>query len=97
MEILILSVLLVFFLLIGVKNNLTYRYHMLFIDAIGRYQIEKLRKHEYTYDVDFDDLEGYNKTLLRLWDWGYTRILPPEKFEIIRPYVLQVQEEWKNG
>lgn len=38
-------------------------------------------------DVDYDDMENYVVTLWRLWDWGYTRILPKDKFEIIKPYI----------
>ena len=31
--------------------------------------------------------EPYNKTLFRFWDWGYTRIVLPEVFEKIKPYI----------
>lgn len=31
-------------------------------------------------------------TFYRWWDWGYTRILPKDKFEIIKPY-LEVKGE----
>ena len=85
------------FLICGVKNELTCRYSLLFVDAIGRYKLEKIDKGEYTFDVDFEDLEEYNKTLLRLWGWGYTRILPPEKFEIIKPYIPLKGKENKNA
>ena len=37
--------------------------------------------------VDYDDKEDYDKTFWRLWDWGHTRILPKDKFEIIKPYI----------
>ena len=37
--------------------------------------------------VDYEDQEEYEKTFWRLWDWGYTRILPKDKFEIIKPYI----------
>ena len=48
--------------------------------------------YEWQFDLDdknvsYDDMESDNKTLLRLWDWGYTRILPPEKFELIKPFI----------
>lgn len=83
--------------ILAAKNDRTYRLQMLFIEAVGMYQMEKLSKGEFTYEVEFDDLEEYNKTLFRMWDWGYTRILPPEKLEIILPYVLQIKRERKNG
>ena len=41
----------------------------------------------YKPKVYFDDMEDYNVTYQRWWDWGYTRILPPDKFEIIKPFL----------
>lgn len=37
--------------------------------------------------ISYDNIEPYFVTLLRLWDWGYTRLLPPEKFELVKPYI----------
>ena len=39
------------------------------------------------WEVDYSDMEPHHKTLLRLWDWGYKRILPPDKFEIIKDFM----------
>lgn len=39
-------------------------------------------------DVTYADMESYLRTIIRFWDWGYTRILPPDKFEKIRPYLI---------
>lgn len=49
------------------------------------------------YVTEFDDcekglhlllnMETYVGTWSRLWDWGYTRILPEEDFELIKPYI----------
>lgn len=80
-----------------IKNENAYQQHMLITYAIGLYQLDKIDKREYDYEVDFHDEEPYDKTLWRLWDWGYTRILPPEKFEIIKPYIAKVKGEKKNG
>lgn len=82
---------------LAAKNERTYHLEMLFIEAIDMYQSEKMSKGEFTYEVEFDDLEKYMKTFFRMWDWGYTRMLPPEKLEIILPYVLQIKRERKNG
>ena len=32
-------------------------------------------------------MEDFDKTLFRLWDWGYKNILPKEDFELIKPYI----------
>jgi hypothetical protein len=32
-------------------------------------------------------MESYNKTLYRLWDWGYKRIVPKEIYDRIKDYI----------
>lgn len=44
-------------------------------------------QHGATFNVDFSDMEDYDKTCRRWWDWSYKRILPKEKFELIKPYL----------
>ena len=34
-------------------------------------------------------MESLNATTNRFWDWGYTRILPKEDFEWIKPYIKE--------
>lgn len=95
-------------ILMLVKNEVTFRNHRLISNAIFLYTMDcidkaykEARETGKDYDecckceVDYDDMEDYNNTLYRLWDWGYTRILPPEKFEIIKPYIEQAKEECK--
>lgn len=70
------------------KNENTYRNHQKIIDAIYDYQIDMLNKGCYFFiRVNYADAESYYDTYKRWWDWGYTRILPPEKFEVIKPYI----------
>ena len=79
-----------------VKNTFTYISHRLIGDAIYRYNVYLIRKtKDYHELVFFCEMESYEKTLFRLWDWGYTRILPPEKFELIKPYINRKGE--RNG
>ena len=35
----------------------------------------------------YDNMEPYDKTFWRFWDWGYKSILPPEKFKLVEPYI----------
>lgn len=76
-----------------IKNNNTYRNHMIIADAIHSYIRHCIYINAIPL-VDYMDEEPYEKTLFRIWDWGYTRILPPEKFEIIRPFI---GKEIRNG
>lgn len=68
------------------KNANTYKNHMFINKAICAYRMICIERNEKAI-VDHCDMEDYDKTLWRLWDWSYTRILPKEKFEIIKPYI----------
>lgn len=84
---------LLFLLLVGAfyiwfKNENTYKQHELISHAIWEYRNALIREGKYDSAlVNYPDMESYEATLFRLWDWGYTRILPKEKFEIIKPYI----------
>lgn len=73
------------------KNNRTYAMHMKILDAIFKYRLQCIDQDK-PCKVDFDDMEFYDKTLYRLWDWGYTNILSKEKFEIIKPFIKEEQK-----
>ena len=68
------------------KNIITYKNILKINEAIFVYQVDCINKGVH-FVVDYDDIEDYHKVLYRLWDWGYTRILPKDKFEIIKPYI----------
>lgn len=42
--------------------------------------------------VMFEDLEPYDKTLFRIWDWRCSRILPIDKYELIKDYINHTRE-----
>lgn len=82
-----------------IKNGITYRWHVLITNAIFLYHIDcesileiDLREKI----VSYNDLESYDATLFRFWDWGYKHILPKEKFEIIEPYIKKVKKMRKD-
>lgn len=75
-------------LVLSVKSDVASRNRKIILNAIYKYHIECIEKHRYSeIIVEYFDLEPYEKTVYRLWDWGYTRILPPDKFEVIKPYL----------
>jgi hypothetical protein len=69
-----------------VKNFVAYNHRGKIYDAISRY-----RSHCYINQIEpivnYADVEDYDTTWLRLWDWSNKRILPKEKFEAIKPYI----------
>jgi hypothetical protein len=61
---------------------------MILSDAIHMYHRDMIIQGEFVnFKVDYDDMESYDETLFRLFDFGYENILPKEKYEIIRPYI----------
>ena len=76
----------------GAKNEFTYRNHIIICDAIYAYHEYLIEAGPYdptNLNVTFEDMEDYDATIRRFWDWGYKRILPHEKFELIKPFIKQ--------
>ena len=76
-------------IVIGIKNTVTCKMHLKLNDAVFAYHMGCIFNGDYQglKAVDYEDMEPYETTLFRLWDWGYTRILPADKFEIIKPFI----------
>lgn len=79
--------------IIGIKNEVTCNCRLRIINAIYTYILDRRDKDE-PVEVYYTDMEPYDNTFARWRDWGYTRILPPDKFEIIKPYL---DKEKKDG
>ena len=84
----ILVFILFMLLYIAVKNANTAKKRYLIIAAIFKHNMHWIEMGiGRPFVIDYPDMESYYKTLFRLWDWGYTRILPPDKFDIIEPFI----------
>ncbi len=81
------ALMLCFLVFIFIKNLNTCKQHGKISDAIHKYNICCIRTRLYDNMVDYSEMEHYDQTLFRLWDWGYKRILPPEKFELVKPFI----------
>lgn len=89
-----------FMILIGcfvmlVKNDITFRNHNIITDAIFKYKMYCIDNF-ITPEVDWSDMKDYNKTFWCLLDWGYTKILPADKFEIIKPFIGKEDESCQD-
>lgn len=82
----ILIIMLVFFIVMLIKNDITYRNHKIIMEAIYKYHVDCYYS-DCGETVKYDEMKSYAKTLWCLWDWGYKRILPKEKFELIKPFI----------
>lgn len=79
----ILVFVLIFF---SIKNLVTFHVHSKIVDAIGRYRMECIRNDK-PMEVDYCDLEEYEETMFNIWNWGYKRLLPKEKYEKIKEFI----------
>lgn len=79
-------------MLLRIKSENAYMNRSDLIDAMFLYGLDCAENGRQRC-VHYKDMESYEKTVLRLWDWGYTRILPPEKYEILKPYLHQLKED----
>ena len=85
-ELIICFVLVMLMTMLVFKDINAWNNQMKIINAIHLYRMECVDK-QLKPDVNYSDKENINSTFLRLWDWGYTRILSKDKFEIIKPYI----------
>ena len=83
----ICGLLLIWCIIALIKNEITFRNHKIIDDAIYHYNNNLIETEGRANFSLYDDEESYEETLKRWWDWGYKRILPPEKYELIKPYI----------
>ena len=68
------------------KANNTFRNEMIMTNAIYEYQ-KYCIANNLPMEVSYEDIKPDKEIFRNLFDWGYTNILPKEKFEIIKPYI----------
>lgn len=71
-----------------IKTENTFKKRIIIIDAIYEYIVWCMNNHVKA-EVNYTDMEDYDKTDRRWMDWGYTNILPKEKFELIKPFIKE--------
>ena len=92
------TLMLLMLLLLLIKNLNTFRVHTKVSDAIFAYNLAVIDRFYSDYEIrdrfdihkmtiEYDVMEDYSKTLLRFWDWGCTRIVPRDTYELIKPYL----------
>lgn len=88
MFIVIMWILVILFtVLFLVKNEVTFRNQIKISKAIYNHNMDCIEDGDYDNMVSYAEIEEYNKTLLRLNDWGCTRIVSEVTFEKIKPYI----------
>lgn len=86
---------LIFYGYMWLKVNNACRNHVLIATAIFLYREDRFGQKDFGHvdDVRFEDLEEFEKTVFRMTDWGYKRILPKEKYELVKPFLARAKKE----
>ena len=83
----ILMIALMMRILAMIRNEVAFKNQEKIGTAIFKYRIHMISNGFYNFVVSYDDMEPYELTMLRVWDFGYSNILPPDKYEVIKPYI----------
>ena len=76
----------VFAVFVMIREEISFKNHRKVIKAIRGYHAV-CRSTGQKPMVDYDDMEEFDKTEKRVFDWGCKNILPKEKFELIKPFL----------
>lgn len=85
--------LLLFLFFMLYKNEVTCRNQLIITGAIYKYRLYVLEQGSHIFLVGYSDMESYDRTLWRIWDFGYKNILPRHLYEIVEPFI---EKERKN-
>lgn len=73
------------FMLVRCEN--AYRNRIKIINAIFKYNEDRINHYDYENLISYDCLEDFEKTTRRLWDFGYKRIVSEDVFRKIYGYL----------
>ena len=79
--------LLAFYFVMLAKNQNAYKNRTLLLNAISKWGMGNNNVSIREFEEMLDSMEAYESTLFRLTDWGYTKILPTDKYEKIKDYI----------
>lgn len=75
--------------LLLIKLPIAFINSVIIIDAICKFKLDRVKADDLVHvrDVEYKDMEAFEDTIFRLTDWGYKRILPKEKYKLIKPFI----------
>ena len=78
---------LVYCLFMLVRVEIVYRNRLKIINAIEKYNEDRINHYDYENLISYDCLEDFEKTTRRLWDFGYKRTVSEDVFRKIYGYL----------
>lgn len=86
--IIVLFIIVVYCVMMIIKNNVNYKNHNKILNAIDNYNFDMIKQGKPENVIHCgDEIKNYDKILNNIFDWGYKNILPKDKFEKIRNYI----------
>ena len=87
--ILLLTIIVVslFFCVIHIKNEVTYKNNIIISRAIYFYNIDRISKGDLDGMLSYDVIKSYNKSLINMFDWGYKNLVPKDIYALIEPFI----------
>ena len=70
-----------------VRVEIVYRNRIKILNAIYKYNTDRINRNDYENLISYDCLEDFEKTTQRLWDFGYKRIVSEDVFRKIYGYL----------
>ena len=78
---------LMYCLFMFVRAEIAYRNRAKILNAIFKYNEDRINHYDYENLISYDCLEDFEKTARRLWDFGCKRIVPEDVFRKIYGYL----------
>ena len=95
----ILIIALVYLIIMEIKVDNAYRNCLILVEAIHLHNMDYINSDEYNPKylkdrlIEYDVSDEMTRALFRLFDWGYTNILPQDIFERIVPYLDEAEQK----
>lgn len=70
-----------------VRVEIVYRNRIKILNAIHKYNKDRINRDDYENLISYDCLEDFEKTTRRLWDFGYKRIVSEDVLRKICGYL----------
>ena len=70
-----------------VRIEIVYKNRAKIINAIYKYNEDRISHNDYKNFISYDCLEDFEETTRRLWDFGYKRIVSEDVFRKIYGYL----------
>lgn len=74
------------FILLDKKHDRANENYNLIFNAVYNYRMHCVASDEKPL-VNYSEIESVLHNTLRIWDWGYSKMLPNLKYEIIKNYI----------